>query len=230
MSSLTPFTKIIYVHPQGTPKNGSGMEPKDNRYSADLTLPAKPAVDENRNLAGQSHALAIVVKHQKSRELTAAYRIRALEDSLTCERFDNQRQRLDNQRQRDYIDDPSARLENNNAHLIFALQENIEELEEENETSSWTEWRLRNEIRRLEELVDCLNISSLEESIDWERKSNCRLRDEIRRLASERGQLAAQIRYLQASRPVEETAGNRENYSSDDDTSLFSNCDNNGST
>jgi len=199
------------------------MEPKDNRYSADLTLPAKPAVDENRNLAGQSHALAIVVKHQKSRELTAAYRIRALEDSLA-------RERLDNQRHRDYIANLWARLENNNADLIFALRENIAELEEENETAAWTESSLRDEIRRLEELVDSSNISSLEESIDWERRSNSRLRDEICRLASESGQLAAQIRYLQASRPVEETAGNRENYSSDDDTSLFSNCDDNGST
>ena len=96
--------------------------------------------------------------------------------------------------------------------------------------SSWTESRLRDEIRRLEELVDSSNISKLGESIDWERKSNCRLRDEICRLASELGQLAAQIRYLQASRHVEETAGNRENYSSDDDKSLFSNCDDDGST
>jgi hypothetical protein len=206
------------------------MEPNDNRYSVDLTLPAKPAVDENRDLAGQSHALAIVVKHQKSRELTAAYRIRALEDSLTREQLDNQRQWLDNQCQRNYIDDLSARLENNNADLIFALREYITELEEEHKTSSWTEWRLRDEIRQLEELVDSSNISSLEESIDWERKSNCRLRDEICRLASELGQLEAQIRYLQASRPVEETAGNRENYLSDDDKSLFSNCDDDGST
>jgi hypothetical protein len=95
--------------------------------------------------------------------------------------------------------------------------------------SSWTESRLRDEIRRLEELVDSSNISSLEEFIDWERRSNSRLRDEICRLASELGQLAAQIRYLQASRPVEETAGNRDNYSSDDDKSHFSNCDDDGS-
>ena len=65
------------------------MEPSDNRYSTDLTSPAKPAVDNNHNVAGQSHALAIVVKHQKSRELTAAYRIRALKDSLTREQLDN---------------------------------------------------------------------------------------------------------------------------------------------
>ena len=121
------------------------MEPNDNMYSADLTSPAKPAVDENRDMAGQIHALAIVVKYQKSRELTAAYRIRALEDSLAQERLDNQRQRL----------------ANNNADLIFALRENIAELEEENETSSWTTSRLRDEIRRLEELIDSLNISRL---------------------------------------------------------------------
>ena len=98
-----PFTKIISVHPQGMPKNGSGMEANDNRYFADLTSPAKPWVDENRNMAGQIHALAIVVKHQKSRELTTAYRIRVLEDSLA-------RERSDNQRQCDYIDDLSVCL------------------------------------------------------------------------------------------------------------------------
>ena len=174
-------------------------------------------------MAGQIHALSIVVQYQKSQELTAAYRIRVLEDSLA-------RERLDNQRQRDYIDNLLACLENNNANLIFALQENIAELEEENKTLSWTESRLRDEIRRLEELVDSSNISSLEESIDWERRSNSRLRDKICRLASELGQLAAQIRYLQASRPVEETAGNSDNYSSDDNKSLFSNCDDDGST
>ena len=75
----------------------------------DLTSLAKPAVDKNRDLAGQSHALAIVVKHQKSQELTATYRFRALEDSLA-------RERLDNQRQCNYIDNLSARLEYNNAN------------------------------------------------------------------------------------------------------------------
>ena len=80
----------------------------------DLTLPAKPAVDENRDMAGQIYALSIVIQNQKSQVLTAAYRIRALEDSLA-------RERSDNQCQRDYIDDLSARLANNNANLIFAL-------------------------------------------------------------------------------------------------------------
>ena len=127
------------------------------------------------------------------------------------------RELSDNQRQRDYIDNLSARLANNNANLIFALRENITELEEANETLSWNEWSQKMEIRRLEELVDSSNISRLEESIDWERTSNCRLRDEICSLASELDQLQAQIRYLQASPPVEETAGNRYNYSSDDD-------------
>ena len=127
------------------------------------------------------------------------------------------RERSDNQRQRDYIDDLSARLANNNANLIFALRENITELEEANETLSWNEWSQKMEIRRLEELVDSSNISRLEESIRGERKSNRRLCNEICSLASELGQLQAQIRYLQASPPVEETAGNRYNYSSDDD-------------
>jgi len=31
-SSLTPLTKIISVHPQGTPKNGHGMEPNNDPY------------------------------------------------------------------------------------------------------------------------------------------------------------------------------------------------------
>ncbi len=46
------------------------------------------------------------------------------------------RERLDNQRHRNYIDDLTARLEYNNDDLIFALRENIAELEEENETSA----------------------------------------------------------------------------------------------
>ncbi len=196
----------------------------------DLMSPAKPAVDENRDMAGQIHALSIVIQNQRSRELTAADRIRALEDSLARERFSLAWERLDNQRHCNYIDDLMARLENNNDDLFFALRENIAELKEENETSAWTESSLRDEIRRLEELVDSPNISSLEESIDWERRHNSRLHDEICRLTRERGQLATQIRYLQASRPVEETAGNRDNYSSDDNKSLFSNSDNNEST
>jgi len=79
------------------------MEPNDGRYSADLTSPAKTAVDENHIMAGQIHVLTIVVQNQKSRELTAAYRIRALEESLA-------RERSDNQHHRDYIDDLTARL------------------------------------------------------------------------------------------------------------------------
>ena len=199
------------------------MLPNDNRYSADLTSPAKPVVDKNRNMAGQIHALAIVVKHQKSRELTADRRIRALEDSLA-------RERLDNQCQRDYIDNLSARLENNNANLIFALRENITKLEEVNETSWWTESRLTDKIRQLKELVDSSNISRLEKSIDWGKKTNCRLRDEICSLAREKGQLMVQIRDLQVSRLVGETAGERDNYETDDNKALFSGSDNDGST
>ena len=143
-----------------------------------------------------------------------AYRIKAVEDSLA-------RERLDNKHQRNYIDNLSARLANNNADLFFVLQENITDLEDSNEMLSWNEWSQKMKIRRLEELVDSSNISWLEESIRGERKISNRLRDKICSLASELGQLQAQIRDMQASHPVEETAGDRYNYASDDDTLLF---------
>ena len=65
--------KNIFRAPTSGAEEGHGMELTNNRYSTDLTSPAKPAVDENCDMAGQIHALAIVVQHQKSQELTAAY-------------------------------------------------------------------------------------------------------------------------------------------------------------
>ena len=59
----------------------------------DLTLPAKPAVDKNRDMAGQIHALSIVIQNHRSRELTVASRISELEDSLARE-LSNKRQTL----------------------------------------------------------------------------------------------------------------------------------------
>ena len=125
------------------------------------------------------------------------------------------RERSETQRLRNVINYISAR-QINNAGLISALRENITDQ--------------REEIRQLEELVDSQNISRMEESIAWERSRNCILCEEIWSRAGDIDKLQSQIRYLQASRPVEKTAGERDNYSSDDDKSLFSKCDNDGST
>ena len=95
--------------------------------------------------------------------------------------------------------------------------------------ASWNEGRYIEDIRRLEKMVDSKNISRLEGSIDWERSHNCILRDKICGLAGEIGELNAQIRYLQASRPVGEKAGERDKYLSDDNVSLFSHSDDNES-
>ncbi len=179
------------------------MEPNDNRYSAELTSPAKPAAEENRDLASQVYALAMVVVEQKSREQVYGKVCRDLEDTLVRERSELSstvhmcrdveesltRKRSETQRPCNVIDYVSAR-QIDNADLISALRENITDQ--------------REEIRRLEELVDSQNID-----ID---------------------KLQSQIRYLQASRPVEKTAGKRDNYLSDDNKSLFSNSDDDGST
>ncbi len=101
-------------------------------------------------MARQIVALSIVVQHQKSRELTAAYRITALENSLARERWYNQQNR-------EIIDDLTAR-ENNNDELLFALRESIAELEEENEMAAWTESSLWNVISLLKEQVDSFNM------------------------------------------------------------------------
>ena len=130
-------------------------------------------VEENRKLANQNLVLvlAIIVGQQKSQKQEAAYRCRALEELLDWER-------LDNQRQRNVIHDLKARLTNNNADLISELQEYITLLEESTEEASWTEWSHRDEIHRLEGIVDSTNISRMEESIDWERSCNYMLREE----------------------------------------------------
>ena len=106
------------------------------------------------------------------------------------------------------INDLKARLANNNANLISELQENITSLEEAAKEASWTDWRQSEEIRQLEGIVDCQNISRMEE-----REENCPLSGEV-------GRLQFQINNMRASRPGME---------SDDNLSLFSSHDDNGS-
>ena len=166
--------------------------------------------------------LAIVVGQMKSREQEAAHRCRALEESRDW-------LYLDYWSQRDVIDDLKARLANNNANLISELQEMITSLEEASEEASWTDWRQSIEIRRLEGIVDSDNISRMDESIDWERSRNCKLREENCHLSSEVGRLQYQINDMRASPPVGETATGVDDYLSDDNLSLFSSSDDNGS-
>ena len=99
------------------------------------------------------------------------------------------------------INDLKARLANNNANLISELQENITSLEEAAKEASWTYWSQRNEIRRLEGIVDSQIISRMEESIDWERKHNCMLCKENCRLHGEVGRLQFQINNMQSYHP-----------------------------
>ena len=219
------------------------MEPDNNRYSAELTLPAKPAAEENRDLAGHVYVLAMVVVEQKSQEQVAGKVCRDLEDTIVGEWSELSgaihrcrdaeellaREWSETQHLRNVINNILA-CQIDNADLISALRENITELEEAAEVASWTEWGLRQEICRLEELVNSQDISRMEESIAWERSRNCILCEEIWSRAGDIDKLQSQIRYLQASRPVEKTAGERDNYLSDDDKSLFSKCDNDGST
>ena len=115
--------------------------------------------------------LAIVVGQMKSREQEAAHRCRALEES-------RDRLYLDYWSQLDVIDDLQARLAKNNADLISKLQENFTSLKEAAEEAYWTDWSQRDEIRRLEGIVDSKNISRMEESIDWERSRNFMLCEE----------------------------------------------------
>ena len=81
------------------------------------TSPAKPVfgqssgvVKENRVLADQNHALAIVDGQMKSREIEAAHRCRALEESRDRLSLDYDRLYSDYR----MIDDLQARLANNN--------------------------------------------------------------------------------------------------------------------
>ena len=124
--------------------------------------------------------LAIVVGQMKSREQEAAHRCRALEES-------RDRLYLDYWSQLDVIDDLQARLAKNNADLISKLQENFTSLKEAAEEAYWTDWSQRDEIRRLEGIVDSKNISRMEESIDWERSHNFMLHEENCRLSGEVG-------------------------------------------
>ena len=177
------------------------MEPNNNRYSAELTLPAKPAAEENRDLAGHVYVLAMVVVEQKSQEQVAGKVCRDLEDTIVRERSELSlavhmcrdaeeslaREQSETQRLRNVIDYISAH-QIDNADLISALRENITDQ--------------REEIRPLEELVDSQNISRMEESIAWERSRNCILREEIWSLAGDIDKLQSQIRYLQASHPA----------------------------
>jgi hypothetical protein len=94
---------------------------------------------------------------------------------------------------------------------------------------SWTDWSQRDEILRLEGIVDSKNISRMEKSIDWERSRNFMLCEENCRLSGEVGRLQAQINNMRASPPVGETATGVDDYLSDDNLSLFSSSDDNGS-
>jgi chromosome segregation ATPase len=165
----------------------------------------------------------------KSREIEAAHKCRALEESRDQLSLDYDRLYSDYWSQRDVINDLQARLANNNADLISELQEMITSLEEAAEEASWTDWRQSEEIRRLEGIVDSENISRMEESIDLERSRICKLREENCRLSSEVGRLQYQLNNMRASPPVGETATGVDNYLSDDNLSLFSSSDDNGS-
>jgi hypothetical protein len=68
---------------------------------------------------------------------------------------------LDYWSQHDAINNLEAQLANNNANLISEHRENITSLEEAAEEASWTEWSHRDEIRRLEGIVDRKNISRM---------------------------------------------------------------------
>jgi hypothetical protein len=74
--------------------------------------------------------LAIVVGQMKSREIEAAHKCRALEESWDRLSLDYDRLYSDYWSQRNVIDDLKAPLANNNAGLISELQENITSLEE----------------------------------------------------------------------------------------------------
>jgi len=157
------------------------------------------AVKENCVLAN-NHALAIVVGQKKLREQEAAHRCRELEESWDQLYLDYDWLYLDYWSQRDVIDDLKAQLANNNANLTSELQENITSLEEAAEVASWTDWSQRDEIRRLEGIVDSKNISRMEESIDREKIRNCMLSKDNCHLG-EVGRLQAQIKDLWASCP-----------------------------
>jgi hypothetical protein len=93
----------------------------DGALASASTSPAKPVfgqssgvVKENRVLANQNHVLAIVVGQMKTREIEAAHRCRALEESRDRLSLDYDRHYSDYQSQLDVIDDLQARLAKNN--------------------------------------------------------------------------------------------------------------------
>ena len=96
-------------------------------------------VKENRVLADQNHALAIVVGQIKSQEIEAAHKCRALEEFWDRFFLDYDQLYSDYWSQLDVIDDLQARLANNNADLISELQENISSLEEAADEAFWTD-------------------------------------------------------------------------------------------
>jgi hypothetical protein len=238
--------KHVFIHQPAPCSYGSVIDlfAPDAALAAASTLLAKPvfglssgividiagtgAVEENRVLAKQNLVLDIIVGQLKSREQEAAYRCRALEESLDWEWSDNRSQW-------DVIHNLEARLANNNADLISELQEYITFLEESAEERSWTEWRHSEEICQLGE-----DISGMRNSINWERSRNEKVHQENCCLSGEVYRLQAQINDLWASHPgmgskmeyppseestscaagVGETAG-VDNPSSDNNLSLF---------
>jgi hypothetical protein len=191
--------------------------------------------------------LAIVVGQMKSREIEAAHKCRALEESRDRLSLDYDWLYSDYWSQLDVIDDLQAWLASNNADLISELQENITSLEEAAEEASWTNRRQSEEIRQLEGIVDCPILCETSHNCKL-RFENCRLSGENCRLSGEVGRLQFQINNIRASRPgmeskmeyplsmesmscsacVGETAG-VDNYKTDNNKSLFSSSDDDGS-
>ena len=252
VASALPAKPVFILQPVSR-SSGSviDLSAPDAALALASALPAKPvfglssgividiagidAVKENRVLA-DNHAFAIVVGQLKSQEQEAAYRCRALEESLDRERSNNCRQRF-------VIHNLETRLANNNANLISSLQEHITFLEESAEEASWSEWGHSEEIRGLGE-----DISEMRNSINWEISFSDKVQQENRNLSDEVYILQAQINDLRASCPgmeskmkhppseestfcaacVGETAG-VDIYLSNDNLSLFSSSDNDGS-
>jgi hypothetical protein len=113
-ASAASLAKAVSIR-QPSPRSSSGSV-------IDLsTSPAKPVfgqsssvVKENRVLADQNHALAIVVGQMKSREIEAANRFRALEVTRDRLSLDYDRLYSEYQSQLDVIGDLQVRLVNNN--------------------------------------------------------------------------------------------------------------------
>ena len=115
--------KPVFIRQPAPCYSGSviDLSAPDGALALASTLPAKPVfgqssgvVNENRVLADQNHALAIVVGQMKSREIEAANRFRALEESRDWLSLDYDRLYSDYQSQLDVIGDLQVRLVNNN--------------------------------------------------------------------------------------------------------------------